>query len=179
MSRVGKKPIELPKNVKLVVDHGTINVEGPKGKLSLQLHSRIKATVKDNILLFERATNQKTDRALHGTMRSLAFNMIQGVTEGFTKHLLIEGVGFKAQLQGKQLNLLLGFTHPILFDIPEGITVEVPKLTEIFIKGTDKTKVGDFAAKIHKVYEAEPYKGKGVRYAGEVVRRKAGKTVTK
>ncbi len=105
--------------------------------------------------------------------------MIKGVTDGFSKELAIEGVGFKAAIQGKQLNLALGFTHPVIFEIPEGLTVEVPKPTSIIIKGIDKVKVGQFAAKIRKVYEAEPYKGKGVRYVGEVVRRKAGKTVTK
>ncbi len=179
MSRVGKKPIEVPKNVKVAVNQGVVNVEGPKGKLSFSMHSRMKSSIKDNVLLVERPTNQKTDRALHGTTRSIISNMIHGVSEGFSKHLLIEGVGFKVQLQGKQVNLSLGFTHPVLMDIPEGITVETPKPTEILIKGIDKMKVGDFAAKIRKIYPAEPYKGKGVRYAGEVVRRKAGKTVTK
>ncbi len=179
MSRVGRKPIEVPKNVKLALDHAAVNVEGPKGKLSLHMSPRIKATLKENILTVERPTNQKGDRALQGTTRSLIFNMIKGVTDGFSKELLIEGVGFKAQLQGKQLNLLLGFTHPVLFDVPEGLTVETPKPTQVVIKGIDKTKVGHFAAKIRKVYVAEPYKGKGVRYAGEIVRRKAGKTVTK
>jgi large subunit ribosomal protein L6 len=119
------------------------------------------------------------DKALHGTTRSVIFNMIKGVTDGYAKELTIEGVGFKAQAQGKTLNLLLGFTHPVIFDVPEGLTVETPKPTQVFIKGVDKIKVGDFAAKIRKVYEAEPYKGKGVRYVDEVVRRKAGKTVTK
>ena len=179
MSRVGKKPLELPKNVKLALDHTRVNVEGPKGKLSFEMSPRIQAVIKDNIVTFSRATNQKTDKALHGTMRSVVSNMIKGVTDGFAKELAIEGVGFKAQMQGKSLNLALGFTHPVVFDIPEGLTVEVPKPTQIFIKGIDKVKVGQFAAKIRKVYEAEPYKGKGVRYVGEVVRRKAGKTVTK
>ncbi len=179
MSRIGKKPIDVPKNVKLAVDQNLINVEGPKGKLSFRISPRVKAILKDNVLTFNRATNQKQDGALQGTARSVVFNMIKGVTDGYVKELGIEGVGFKAQLQGKALNLALGFTHPVIFEVPEGLTVEVPKPTQIFIKGTDKVKVGHFAAKIRKVYEAEPYKGKGVRYAGEVVRRKAGKTVTK
>ena len=179
MSRVGKKPIEIPKVVKLSLDHSKVNVEGPKGKLSFQVHSRIKATVKDGVFTVEPVSNSKMDGALHGTMRSVVFNMIKGVTDGFMKELIIEGVGFKAAVQGKTLNLLLGFTHPVIFEIPEGLTVETPKPTSVIIKGIDKVKVGQFAAKIHKVYEAEPYKGKGVRYAGEVVRRKAGKTVTK
>ncbi len=179
MSRVGQKPIEVPKGVKLVVDHSLIKIEGPKGKLDFVLNPRIKATLKENTLLFARHSDMKSDKALHGTMRSVVFNMIKGVTDGFVKELSIEGVGFKATLQGKQLNLALGFTHPVIFDIPEGLTAETPKPTSVIIKGIDKVKVGHFAAKIRKAYEAEPYKGKGVRYVGEVVRRKAGKTVTK
>lgn len=179
MSRIGKKPIEVPKAVKVAVDHSKIQVEGPKGKLAFAISPRITAQLKDNQLVFTRATNQKNDRILHGTTRSVVASMLKGVTDGFTKELAIEGVGFKAAIQGKQLQLSLGFTHPVNFDIPEGLTAETPKPTIILIKGTDKAKVGLFAAKIRKVYEAEPYKGKGVRYAGEVVRRKAGKTVTK
>ena len=179
MSRVGLKPIEIPKSVKLALDKGRVNVEGPKGKLSFAIHARIKATVKDNQLSFSRQSDMKTDKALHGTTRSVVANMIHGVTDGFTKELAIEGVGFKAAVQGKQLNLSLGFTHPVIFDVPEGLTAATPKPTQVVITGVDKVKVGLFAAKIRKVYEAEPYKGKGVRYLGEVVRRKAGKTVTK
>ena len=179
MSRVGKKPIDIPKGVKLSIDHQDVLVEGPKGKLQFKMHLRVKAAVKDNRLTFDRLTNQKSDGALQGTTRSVVANMIKGVTDGFAKELAIEGVGFKAQVQGKQLNLSLGFTHPVIFDVPEGLVVEAPKPTQVLIKGIDKVKVGHFAAKIRKVYEAEPYKGKGVRYANEVVRRKAGKTVTK
>ena len=179
MSRIGKKLIEVPKNVKLGLDGGLVHVEGPKGKLQFKISPRIQAALKDNLLSFGRASNQKSDKALHGTTRSVVNNMILGVTNGFSKELAIEGVGFKAQIQGKSLNLLLGFTHPVIFNVPEGLTVETPKPTQIVIKGVDKVQVGHFAAKIRKVYEAEPYKGKGVRYLGEVVRRKAGKTVTK
>jgi large subunit ribosomal protein L6 len=179
MSRVGKKPIEIPKGVKLSVDHQLVSVEGPKGKLSFPMSVRIKATVKDNGVLLERHSEMIMDKALHGTSRSVIANMVKGVTEGFSKELLIEGVGFKAVLQGKQLVLTLGFTHPVIFEIPEGLAAETPKPTVVIIKGIDKVKVGLFAAKIRKLYEAEPYKGKGVRYSGEVVRRKAGKTVTK
>ncbi len=179
MSRVGKKPIEVPKNVKLDLDHSLVNVEGPKGKMSLVLSPRVKAAMKDNILSVSAVTDQKNDRALQGTSRTLISNMIKGVTDGFFKELAIEGVGFKAQIQGKTLNLALGFTHPVLFEVPGGLTVEVPKPTQVLVKGIDKAQVGLFAAKIRKVFEAEPYKGKGVRYLGEVVRRKAGKTVTK
>ncbi len=179
MSRIGQKPIEVPKGVKLVVDHSLIKIEGPKGKMDFSLNPRIKATLKENQLVFARHSDMKSDKALHGTMRSVVANMIKGVTDGFVKEMSIEGVGFKAQLQGKQLQLSLGFTHPVTFDIPEGLTAETPKPTIVIVKGIDKVKVGHFAAKIRKAYEAEPYKGKGVRYAGEVVRRKAGKTVTK
>lgn len=179
MSRIGKKPIDVPKGVKLAVDKGIVNVEGPKGKLHFRLHSRVNAAVKENVVNVSISTNQKSDRALHGTTRTVIANMIKGVTDGYVKELAIEGVGFKAAMQGKSLNLSLGFTHPVIFEVPEGLTVEVPKPTAIAVKGIDKVKVGLFAAKIRKVYEAEPYKGKGVRYVGEVVRRKAGKTVTK
>ncbi len=179
MSRVGKKPIDIPKNVKLSIDHQDVLVEGPKGKLQFKMHLRVKAALKDNRLTFDRLTNQKSDGALQGTTRSVVANMIKGVTDGFAKELAIEGVGFKALVQGKQLNLLLGFTHPVIFDVPEGLVVEAPKPTQVLVKGIDKVQVGHFAAKIRKVYPAEPYKGKGVRYLGEIVRRKAGKTVTK
>ena len=179
MSRVGKKPIELPKNAKLKFAHKQISVEGPERKLQFKVSLRVKTALKDNRLTFAAVTEQKMDSALQGTSRSVVANMIKGVTDGFMKELAIEGVGFKAQLQGKQLNLSLGFTHPVIFDIPEGLVVETPKPTQLLVKGVDKVKVGHFAAKIRDVYVAEPYKGKGVRYLGENVRRKAGKTVTK
>ena len=179
MSRIGKKPIEIPSGVKVAVDHQTVNVEGPKGKLQFRLHPRVKAVMKESVLTVSPVSEMKTDRALQGTSRSVIHNMILGVTNGYVKELSIEGVGFKATVQGKQLQLLLGFTHPVIFDMPEGVTVEAPKPTQVFIKGIDKVKVGQFAAKVRKAFEAEPYKGKGIKYAGEVFRRKAGKTVTK
>ncbi len=179
MSRVGRKVIEIPKTVKLQIQGRAVNVEGPKGKLHFEIHPRVKAVIKENTLTFSAVTEDKKDRALQGTTRSVVANMIQGVTDGYYKELLIEGVGFKAQAQGKTLNLSLGFTHPIVMEVPEGLTVETPKPTQVFVRGTDKVKVGEFSAQVRRHYEAEPYKGKGVRYAGEVVRRKAGKTVTK
>lgn len=179
MSRVGKKPVQVPTGVKIALSGQVVQVEGPKGKMSLKVSPRIKLNVKDGLVTFERSTDQKNDRALHGTTRSLVANVIKGVSEGFQKELLIEGVGFKAQAQGATINLALGFSHPVIFQVPQGLTVETPKPTQVVIKGVDKVMVGQFAAKIRKVYEAEPYKGKGIRYAGEVVRRKAGKTVTK
>ncbi|MEI8344489.1 MAG: 50S ribosomal protein L6 [Candidatus Omnitrophota bacterium] len=179
MSRVGKKPIEIPANVKVAVKDGLVHVEGPKGKLDFKTSFRVQAGINGQTLTVTAVTEQKTDRALQGTTRSLIANMIKGVTDGFMKELAIEGVGFKAQIAGKTLTLALGFTHPVIFQVPEGLTVEIPKPTQVIIKGIDKQLVGFFAAKIRKVYEAEPYKGKGVRYLGEVVRRKAGKTVSK
>ena len=179
MSRIGKKPLAIPQNVKCSVSPSAIVVEGPKGKLEFKPSTRVQAVIKDSVLTFTRVSDAITDKALHGTTRSVVANMIIGVTDGFVKELLIEGVGFKAQVQGRQLNMALGFTHPVLFDIPEGLTVETPKPTHLLVKGIDKGKVGLFAAKIHKAFEAEPYKGKGIRYAGETIRRKAGKTVTK
>lgn len=179
MSRVGKKPVEVPSGVKVALSGHNLQVEGPKGKISFAISPRVKVNVQNNTVLFERVTDQKTDRALHGTMRTVVANMIKGVSEGFHKELLIEGVGFKAQAQGATINLSLGFSHPVIFQVPQGLTVETPKPTQILIKGVDKVLVGQFAAKLRKVYEAEPYKGKGIRYSGEIVRRKAGKTVTK
>ncbi len=179
MSRIGKRPIEVPKNVKLALANGAVNVEGPKGKLSFRLSPRVNVAAKENVVTVQPATNMKTDRALQGTTRTVIANLIKGVTDGYQKDLEIQGVGFKAVVTGKQLNLSLGFTHPVIFDIPEGLTVEAPKPTQLVVKGTDKVQVGLFASKIRQVYKAEPYKGKGVRYAGEQVRRKAGKTVTK
>lgn len=179
MSRIGKKPIEVPKGVKIALANGVVNVEGPKGKLNFRLSPRVNVTAKDSTVTVQPVSTLKTDSALQGTTRTVIANMIKGVTDGYQKELEIQGVGFKAAVTGKQLNLSLGFTHPVIFDIPEGLTVEAPKPTQLVVKGTDKVKVGLFSAKIRKVYEAEPYKGKGVRYAGEQVRRKAGKTVTK
>ena len=179
MSRIGKKPIEVPKTVKVAAASDLVNIEGPKGKLQFRLHSRVKVHLKDTTLTVQAASDDKGDRALQGTTRSVLSNMIKGVADGFSKELAIEGVGFKAQIQGKQLHLSLGFTHPVILDVPEGLTVEAPKPLQVIVKGIDKAKVGYFAAKIRSIYKAEPYKGKGVRYLGEVVRRKAGKTVTK
>ncbi len=177
MSRIGKKPLALPANVKVNLQGQKLNVEGPKGKQHLDLHPRMKVSVKDNQLQVERPTNIRTDRALHGLTRSLIRNMVLGVTEGFKKDLEIEGVGFKAQVQGKVLNISLGYTHPINYAIPEGIEIKCAKPTMISITGLNKQQVGQVAAEIRSYHEPEPYKGKGIRYAGEQVRRKQGKTV--
>lgn len=177
MSRIGKKPIVLPANVKVNLQGQNLLFEGPKGKLNLTVHPRMKISIKDNQIQVERPTNIRTDRALHGLTRSLANNMVIGVTEGFKKELEIEGVGFKAQVKGKILNIALGFTHPIDFNIPDGIEIKCPKPTQITVTGLDKQQVGQVAAEIRGFHEPEPYKGKGIHYVGEQIRRKQGKTV--
>ncbi len=178
MSRIGNKAVDIPGGVKVNIDNdGAVAVEGPKGKLNWQLPRDIKASVADNKISLVRGAETRSVKALHGLSRSLVNNMIQGVSVGFTKDLIIEGVGFKAAVQGQVLNIALGFSHPILFPIPEGIKITVAENTKISISGIDKKVVGQVAADIRRYYPPEPYKGKGVRYAGEVIRRKEGKTV--
>jgi len=177
MSRVGKKPIDMPQGVKAQTETGSIQVEGPKGKLGLTIPDGITVEIKDNRICVNRASEIKDHRMKHGLIRALINNMVIGVTEGFSKELEIIGVGFKAELNGKKLVLNLGFSHPIEYLIPEGITIEVPKPTQVAIKGIDKQAVGEVAAEIRDFHKPEPYKGKGVRYVGEYVRKKAGKTV--
>ena len=177
MSRIGKKPVVVPEGVKVDVKGQHLNFQGPKGKTEFNVHPRLKVSVKDNQISIQRATDIRTDRALHGLSRSLIQNIIIGVTQGYSKDLDIVGVGFKAQLKGKVLNLALGYTHPIDYDIPEGIEIKCPNQTRISVSGIDKQKVGQVAADIRGFYEPEPYKGKGIHYVGEVIRRKQGKTV--
>jgi large subunit ribosomal protein L6 len=178
MSRIGNKIVEIPDKVKVSInDQGAVSVEGPKGKLSWNLPRQIKASVAENRITVAREAETRSVKALHGLSRSLVHNMVQGVSEGFSKNLEIEGVGFKAAVQGSNLNLSLGFSHPILFPIPKDIKVTVTDNTKINIAGIDKKTVGQVAADIRRFYPPEPYKGKGVRYAGEQVRRKEGKTV--
>ncbi len=177
MSRIGKKPISIPSSVKVAVADGEVRVEGPKGKLNYRFHPRMKVGLKESNLVVERPTNIRTDRALHGLTRSLLQNMVHGVTEGYKKELEIEGVGYKAQSSGKKLVLNLGFSHPIEYVVPEGIEIKTPKPTFIIVTGTDRQKVGQVAAEIRHFHEPEPYKGKGIHYVGEVIRRKQGKTM--
>ncbi|MEA3186862.1 MAG: large subunit ribosomal protein [Chthoniobacter sp.] len=178
MSRIGKKPIELPAQVKLNISGaGAVNVEGPKGKLAWTLPKQIKARIDGKNVVVERGDETRQVRALHGLSRALISNMVTGVSTGFMKDLEIQGVGFKAAVQGKVLNLSLGFSHPILFPIPEGIKITVADNTKIKVEGIDKHLVGQVAADIRGYYPPEPYKGKGVRYAGEQIIRKEGKTV--
>ena len=178
MSRIGSKAVDIPEKVKVNIGNdGAVAVEGPKGKLNWRLPREITATVADNRISLVRGVETRSVKALHGLSRSLVHNMVQGVSEGFTRDLIIEGVGFKAAVQGQNLNLSLGFSHPILFPIPKDIKITVTENTKINIAGIDKKVVGQVAADIRRYYPPEPYKGKGVRYAGEVIRRKEGKTV--
>ena len=178
MSRIGNKAVEIPEKVKVNIDNdGAVLVEGPKGKLNCKLPRDIKASVKDNRVSLVREAETRSVKALHGLSRSLVHNMVQGVSEGFSKQLEVEGVGFKAAVQGSALNLSLGFSHPLSFQIPKGIKITVTDATKINIEGADKKLVGQVAADIRRFYPPEPYKGKGVRYAGEQIRRKVGKTV--
>jgi large subunit ribosomal protein L6 len=178
MSRIGNKVVEIPDKVKVnIAADGAVAVEGPKGKLSWTLPRSIKGSVQDNRVSIVREAETRSVKALHGLSRSLVHNMVLGVSEGFTKQLEIEGVGFKAAVQGAVLNLSLGKSHPILFPIPKEIKITVTDATKIAIQGIDKKLVGQVAADIRRYYPPEPYKGKGVRYAGETVRRKEGKTV--
>jgi len=177
MSRVGKKPIQIPQNVKANIQGKHVAVEGPKGKLGMDFHPRMEVLIEDGKILVKRPTNQPMDRSLHGLTRSLIQNMITGVIEGYSKELEIEGVGFRAQLKGKNLSIALGFSHPIEYAIPAGINLEVPKPERIIVRGIDKYLVGKVASEIRNFFEPEPYKGKGIHYTGEVIRRKQGKTV--
>jgi large subunit ribosomal protein L6 len=178
MSRIGNKAVEIPDKVKVNVDEeGAVSVEGPKGKLHWKLPRQIRASVADNRVSLVREAESRSVKALHGLSRSLVHNMVQGVSKGFTKQLEIEGVGFKAAVQGATLNLSLGFSHPVPFSIPEDIKITVADNTKITVQGVDKKLVGQVAADIRRFYPPEPYKGKGVRYAGEQIRRKEGKTV--
>jgi len=178
MSRIGNKAVEIPAKVKVNIDgNGKVAVEGPKGKLDWTLPKGIKASVADNEVSLVRDADTRSVKALHGLSRALINNMVVGVSEGFTKQLEIEGVGFKAAVQGTKLNLSLGFSHPVLFPIPPDIKITVTDSTKIAIQGADRKSVGQVAADIRRYYPPEPYKGKGVRYAGEQIRRKEGKTV--
>jgi large subunit ribosomal protein L6 len=176
MSRVGRSPIEVPAGVEVTLHGGSVAVSGPQGTLHRDLPGSITVRRSDAQLLVERPDDQRSNRALHGLTRSLIQNMVTGVTAGFTKELEIVGVGYRATLKNpQQLELALGFSHPVFIDAPEGVSFEVPTPLRIVVKGIDKEAVGQVAADIRRVRKPEPYKGKGVRYAGEVVQRKAGK----
>ena len=175
MSRIGKKPIEIPAGVSVSVSSGRVMVNGPLGELSQQIPQRMQVEQADGEILVKRPTERGDDRALHGLTRSLVANMVEGVTKGFEKRLEIQGVGYRAALRGQALELSVGFSHSVVVDPPAGITFEVPSATEVVVKGIDKQQVGQTAAEVRAVKPPEPYKGKGIRYVGEYVRRKVGK----
>ena len=177
MSRIGVKPITVPAGVEVTIAEGNlVTVKGPKGTFTKKFDAAISIKQEENTITVERPTNNKQHRSLHGLTRTLIDNMVIGVTNGFEKKLELVGVGYRAQKQGKKLVMNLGFSHPVEMEDPEGLTVEVPNQTELIVKGIDKQLVGNYAAKIRDWRKPEPYKGKGIRYAGEVVRRKEGKT---
>ena len=178
MSRIGRAPIAIPSGVAVTVSGSTVAFESSKGKLSITLSAELSATLAEGVLQMQRANDLKTTRALHGLSRALAANAIKGLTDGFSKELEISGVGYRAQAQGKQLSLYVGFSHPVIMEVPQTISVETPKPTTVIVKGVDRALVGQIAANIRAVSPAEPYKGKGIRYAGEIIRRKAGKAAT-
>jgi large subunit ribosomal protein L6 len=175
VSRIGRQPIELPAGVMVALSPGRVQVNGPLGELSQVVPSRMLIEKTDSEITVSRPTERGEDRALHGLTRSLIANMVEGVTKGFEKHLEIQGVGYRAQLKGSDLELAVGFSHPVTITPRDGITFDVPVPTQIVVKGIDKQKVGQTAAEIRKVRPPEPYKGKGIRYRDEQVRRKVGK----
>lgn len=175
MSRIAKKPVSIPKGVDVAVNGSVLSVKGSKGRLELPVHEAVEVKFEDNVLTFAPRDALKSSMALAGTTRALAANMVTGVSEGFEKKLELVGVGYRAQAQGKVLNLTLGFSHPVNFPVPEGITIETPSQTEIFVRGCDRQLVGEVAAKIRGYRPPEPYKGKGVRYSDEHVVRKEAK----
>ena len=175
MSRIGKKPIELPTGVNVAISPGRVQVNGPLGELSQQVPQRMQIEQGDGVLTVSRPTERGEDRALHGLTRSLVANMVEGVTKGFEKRLEIQGVGYRAALRGTALELNVGYSHPVVIEPRPGISFDVPAPTQVVVKGIDKQQVGQTAAEVRAVRPPEPYKGKGIRYEGEFVRRKVGK----
>jgi large subunit ribosomal protein L6 len=175
MSRIGRKPIQIPDGVEIDLKPGAVSVKGPKGELNQGVSRDMKVAFDDGTVTVTRPTDRGEHRALHGLTRSLIANMVEGVTDGFERRLEIQGVGYRANLRGKNLEMSLGYSHPVSIEAPEGIEFEVPQPTEIVVRGIDKQLVGETAARIRKSRPPEPYKGKGVRYAGEHVARKVGK----
>lgn len=176
MSRIGKNPVAVPEGVEVSIDGSRVTVKGPKGEVSNVLPESVSVSLEDGEVRVERPSDAARDKAMHGLARSLVANMVEGVTEGFSKRLEIIGVGYRAEASGTTVRLNLGFSHPIVYDVPEGIEVATPSPTKIEVRGADKQRVGQVAAELRGYRPAEPYKGKGVRYEGEQVRRKAGKT---
>jgi large subunit ribosomal protein L6 len=175
MSRIGRQPITVPEGVSVAIGPGRVTVNGPKGELQQAVSERMEIVEDDGVLRVSRATDRGTDRAIHGLTRSLVANMVEGVTDGFSKELQIQGVGYRAKLSGKALELSVGYSHPVTIPAPDGIEFEVPIPTQVIVRGIDKQLVGEIASQIRRVRPPEPYKGKGIRYLGEQVRRKVGK----
>ena len=178
MSRIGRAPINVPAgiNVEINTTNCVISVKGPKGTLTYNYHNRMTVACENNVITVTRPSDEKEDRALHGLTRTLINNMVVGVTEGYSKKLEVNGVGYRVAMQGKSLNLTLGYSHPVIVDAPEGIAFETPDANTIIVKGIDKQVVGETAAFIRSKRAPEPYKGKGIKYEGEKIRRKSGKT---
>lgn len=180
MSRIGKKPITVPAGVEVKVDdNNVVSVKGPKGELKAEISKLVSLEVKDGVVEVSRESDHRELRSQHGLARTLINNMVVGVTEGFSKQLQLVGVGYRAEKQGKNLVMNLGYSHPVIMEDPEGITTECPSQTDIIVKGIDKSLVGNYAANIRAWREPEPYKGKGIKYLGEVIRRKEGKAGAK
>ena len=175
MSRIGRQPIEVPSGVNVSLSPGRVMVNGPLGELSQQIPTRMNVEQENGTITVTRPTERGEDRALHGLTRSLIANMVEGVTKGFEKRLELQGVGYRAALQGTDLRLDVGYSHPVVMKAPQGITFEVPVPTQVIVKGVDKQQVGQIASEVRRVRPPEPYKGKGIRYEGEYVRRKVGK----
>jgi large subunit ribosomal protein L6 len=175
MSRIGKKPIPVPQGVKVAVQNGSVSVEGPKGTLAHTLPTGITVSSEPTVLTVNRDSDHRTVRALHGLTRSLLANMVTGVKDGFERKLEIVGIGYRAQLQGKNLQLALGYSHPVIFPLPDGVQAEVDRQVSITLRGADKALLGQTAAKLRALRKPDPYKGKGIKYADEYIRRKVGK----
>ena len=175
MSRIGKKPIQVPEGVTVSLGPGRVSVNGPRGELEQGVSTRMEIVQEDGTLVVSRPTDRGDDRAIHGLTRSLVANMVEGVTQGFEKRLEIQGVGYRAKLAGKALELSVGYSHPVTIPAPDGIEFEVPQPTQVIVRGIDKQLVGEIASQIRRVRPPEPYKGKGIRYVGEQVKRKVGK----
>ena len=175
MSRIGKQPIPIPDGVKIQVDGSVVRAEGPKGKLTQPIPTGMTAALDNKQLLIKRGDDSRTARAIHGLTRALVANMVAGVKDGFERKLEIVGIGYRAQMQGKSIQLALGYSHPVIFPLPDGITAEIDKQVSLTLRGADKALLGETAAKLRALRKPDPYKGKGIRYANEVIRRKVGK----
>jgi large subunit ribosomal protein L6 len=175
MSRIGRKPVSIPQGVMVNIDGAVVRAEGPKGKLMQPVPAGLSAKLENNQLVISRSDDERKTRALHGLARALVANMVTGVKDGFERKLEIVGIGYRAQLQGRAIQLALGYSHPVIFPLPEGVTAEIDRQVSITLRGADKAVLGQTAAKLRALREPDPYKGKGIRYANEVVRRKVGK----